>query len=426
MGAEGSCTTQQRYIPAKLVAHGGTDVQEYEDLGRCTMIPRTRTIKANSGIYDLYTYIGDDPRINKNNKYADGGVIWNKGLGVPRQHLCEMDTQGFGSRMGYTELPTNFTIKQYEFKSGFGVKSKVDESNVNNIKKDPRMICFYKPNDDLYYINDNVIGSWIHEISQPKTLAYILSDIRKCISENPDFVLAHIMSKHYSSQRNVTRSYIDLPFGPPLLTLLNSYATGFKYHHSNYEVQTIQDGINVVKPIINEKSGYIDLVYSVLNTFCKIQDNTINDETVFSIQIPTKGSQLFDVIGESKEYSINDVVKVISYSDLEEDTPFSIYNTKLSRILLTFKSIPLALSSHYSSVTNFPVPVLTFSEQTVTYNSMNFNIFVYTSKAAGSITYMNPTFVEQLNKNGKKISFINLAYTGQETKVTPEHLKLPN
>lgn len=292
--------------------------------------------------------------------------------------------------------------------------------------KQTNAITLYQLLTDVYYFDENTWEYWLNELMKVKSLQQLLNDLRACIKCVPAIIIATRIQqqmKPFVEKYKQSRSFIDLPIGPPMITIPN-YKAVFpvnKYSASiNYK--PLVDGENVTydpkansNVIANEldmaassdnRSQYTNAIKdaskgtaSINNTYVKgnflddvIQEqlklcahdgalNNIND--VFEICIPQNGSDITEVT----QYTCNIVNGDITKRDTQSNASFGIASGTVRRpaILMTRKPIDDKLLSAYTLITTLHVPTLDIEYATST-GAYTVNFSSLSSDVTTSIT----------------------------------------
>lgn len=279
----------------------------------------------------------------------------------------------------------------------------------------------FTTSDDMYYFNDNVFEGWLNQIQQTAYLQTILDDIRTVIEDNLNLVLLNRVNKVLGKlvpKLDDSTTFVDVPFGPPLINVTGSNLLPYKYYYPNFKVENIDpkyssyplsntSNVNVINNIIPDKSSktyadanFLDKSFKEMITHSYLK-GIPNENDAICVTIPSRGCQILDLvsttIGNSTGYKIlqtqNELVYTSSISaskssgltdgndimsenaaykeanDIEEEinNPNKAINEDgtivLPRILVTFSELDPLLRTAYdnileSSTSSLSVPMI--------------------------------------------------------------------
>lgn len=342
-------------------------------------------------------------------------------------------------------------------------KKKLNQNNVPNTKiKDPLLIWLYETQFDINYFNTNVFEDWLYLIRTGSALKILLNDIRELIASNKELILLHRVNKTIGPYlRKISRdcSFVDLPFGPPLIHLPNSYVLPFKLYHPNVLIENTIDKNNnkydtsmTRNTVINTVSADIkNNKYKALNyldnSFTKLIDvskyfGVFDNSKALSIIIPRMGCQLFEATSDTQDTTSSD--RIISGTNMVSMLPIDITQAKggeaitvngktvPSRIVMCVgQPIDKILGENYDNVTGsneIHAPIITAKNENkniiVDINTSstdeNNKVFIYASKPARCSGNFLAKCKHSTNSVTKLTnSIIHIEYDGNETKETP-------
>lgn len=377
---------------------------------------------------------------------------------------------------------------QYKYEGEFGKEltagPKPEERMVDHgngpevIKKRNELICLYHTTDDMYYFNDSVFEDWMMLIQQEHALQLILDDIRAAVDANPGLIMLNKVNNQLgplARKLNKTTTYVDLPFGPPLVTIPTSHVLPKKFYHSDYRVNNTIDTGNVTYDI-NKKSNsivnavgvgdtfkgtnYLDETYESLLKACKIGSD-VNEQTAVCVMIPKRGFQLFEVVSDSTDAVSNQRIKQADklvevttitkartedvafdgnakeMAELESNKELSTSLAEagsviLPRVIVSFSDVGSIIGEAYDDMkVSIPVPMvkvkvgdgtINFDINTLSDSADN-RVKVYVAKAGRALGSYTAGLQTKKDINGVDVSFISVAYDGQESKRTPVMLQ---
>lgn len=354
-----------------------------------------------------------------------------------------------------------------------------------NVKKRNNTLISYHTIDDLYFFCDNVFQDWLYLIQQPDAMQTILNDIRETIIQNPALIMLNKVNNQIgpvAKKLGKTTSFVDIPFGPPLVTIPTSYVLPKKYYHADYKVDNTIDPDNVTydlglnsNNIVNSitaddkvstyrPTNYLDDTFNSLTKLCKI-DKKVDKETVICATIPKRGYQLFEVVSDNidsgSDYRIMQTETLVSITTInkakEEDSTFDENNKQIAeiqanetlskslseagnvvlpRIIASFSELGTMLGEAYENVlkdkgNSIGVPVMNIEFNNGIINidintlsdSTDNRVYIYVAKASKTLGSYSAGLQMKKDSNGIDTKFISIAYDGQETKETPVMLK---
>ena len=226
---------------------------------------------------------------------------------------------------------------------GSNIEADNDEVNF----KDHRFLVTYSIKNDILYFNDNVFKGWLDLVTSKPALQTIVNDIRKLAFDNPSLVVLCNVFNHTRKfvHEKFTNStcFVELPLGPPLLSVGSDFMFDNKYIYGCAAKEVIdgkygkfQEGDFtplITKYIVNEsvtgymKSSYLDIVYHHLYKACTLPELNISNpkerKTALCITIPSSGTQIFDLISNKNEAKQNQNIvdgqsDYVSYKTWEE------------------------------------------------------------------------------------------------------------
>lgn len=350
-----------------------------------------------------------------------------------------------------------------EFKSGSvlaGPKSTErqvsHDANPENVVKRFDLICLYHTTADCHYFNDSVFKDWVNILQQSWALEVLLSEIRSRIINNPGIILLNRVNRVMGPlARSLTRTttYVDLPFGPPMIRVPSCYVLPNKYYHSGYSVDNTIDGsyttytsTNSSVDIINKittasaddswkASSYLDEAWTLMNNSVKITGE-ISDDTCFMALLPRRGFQLFD--------AVNDIASTDNTYDIKTEDLVSVTTsaTIIAEGSVTKPRIVAcksALSSTLTSYTNIlsdtlgsiSVPIISIKyiddgTIDITINTLDNDesnkMYIYVSKASDANGSYSFGVSQSTDSRGIIRYIANVAYDGAETADTPTML----
>lgn len=334
--------------------------------------------------------------------------------------------------------------------------------------KHPDTIWLYHTTSDIHFFSNEVFADWLYLIQTEGALKLMLSEIRDMISN--ELVLMNKIHTHFGPYvRALNRkevSFVDLPFGAPMIRMPNSNVVPFKYYHAEFTVDNGVDAenvkydkakkhcnvVNAIRPNVKSSTykpiNYLDEVYTTMNRLCKL-DKCITDNIVLAVTIPNRGCQLYEAISDFKDKGSTqrigkgtNLVSVIPITTVEsEDNKFSVDSgekltdggkTVLPKVIVKFGSeLSGTISTAYDLLSkdmNVHVPIINAktngNEINVTINTSSEDkdnkIYVYSAKSANALGSFIAKGKSQINsKSATTMNIINIDYDGNETKVTP-------
>ena len=369
--------------------------------------------------------------------------------------------------------------------SGPEVNARFSDMSSAFIKKKNKTLVTYHTLDDLYFFCDSVFQDWMYLIQQPDSLSAILNDIRDTVLSNPGLIMLNKVNNQIgpmAKKIGKTTSFVDIPFGPPLVTIPNSYVLPKKYYHADFKVDNTIDPGNITyimgnlsNNIVNstttdEKAStyiptnYLDDTFASLTKSCKI-DKKIDKETVICATIPKRGYQLFEVVSNNidsgSDYKIMQTEHLVEVTTINkvtnDDSEYDENNKQLAeiqnsdnlskslseagkvvlpRIIASFSELGTMLGEAYENVlkdkgnsVGIPTMTISFNDGLIDIDintlsdSTDNRIYIYVAKASKTLGSYTAGLNMKKDENGIDTKFISITYDGQETKETPVMLK---
>lgn len=252
--------------------------------------------------------------------------------------------------------------------------------STNN--KDDRLICMCETNYDLYFFNDNVFKYWISLIKNKGNQQFILNNLREYIKNHPELILMNKVNRcigEYARGFGGPVMFMNNPLGPALFNIPKSFVIPYKYYYPTFKIDNKVDEENikydkskVVNDIVNsvscneDSNNYLDVLFRSVIEESKVNE-AFDKDLIISVTLPTRGSQIFEVISKSLSSLVPSgyAVSVSKISDTDLGSKIS----KKSMILLSFKDFGVfkndtklsTLLSEYDLMTKLSVPLMTIS-----------------------------------------------------------------
>lgn len=330
-----------------------------------------------------------------------------------------------------------------------------EDPNDATPKRSENAICLYQTNMDLYLFNNNTFNHWHSIISNTENQQIILYHIRQYINQHPELVLLNRINNtigSYVRSINTSSLMVNVPFGPPLLTIPSSYIVNYRNYypsfkilndidpsHSTYRMNT--ETCTIINSVKCENtSNYLDMVFNSMITGSMFNGMAYDADNVIMILLPSKGYHLFEVIGKSVISMLPS--KIITSIGSCTDSSSLLYNFDITKIVLSFKDFSSdeklkGLSSAYTKLCVVSTPFYS-----IDYGNANDDIFVImNSLSADSEAYGNNNLHvyissdstqemiaslknDRVDKNNIKSMYINVQYNGINTLATPVCLQL--
>ena len=357
------------------------------------------------------------------------------------------------------EIEYETTIKEPVYKGPSGFKT----TNIC----DNRLICMCETKYDLYFFNDNVFKYWISLIKNKGNQQFILNNLREYIKNHPGLILMNKVNRcigEYARKFDWPVIFMNNPLGPALFSIPNSFVVPYKYYYPTFEIDNKVDKENVkydkskaVNDVVNSVScensnNYLDVLFRSVIENSKVLNTKFDKDLVISIVLPSRGSQIFEVISKSSSSLVPSgyVVNVSKVSDKES----SLYDFTTTKILLSFRDFSgdeklATLNSQYKFMTKLNVPLMTISrtndyfthlmintmnnlnESGGTRNSDDSNelnentMYIYVSNSSISESVSNVKGVGSEDSGGNVDNvMLNVEYRGVDSNKTPTCLKL--
>lgn len=330
-----------------------------------------------------------------------------------------------------------------------------DKTTVNNDKA----ICLYKTNMDLYFFSNITFSHWVNVIKQAKNQQLILDELRTYIKEHLELILLNkinIAFGPYIQSLSSDATFINIPIGPPLLTIPNSYVAEYKNYFPTFTINNKIDNsmvkydmtkssVNIINSIScnksNKSKNYLDVSFSNIISLSRYLKSIDKSADYLYFVLPSKGYQLFEVIDKSiVTIASNDL---ISGYDSINNTKSIIHDYNSSKIIVSFVDFSTndklkTLLSNYNFMTSVNVPMIEIKQNdefvdlninTLT-NSTENKVYIYVSsdKTQELISRLKGNGIDDKDKNVDKNKInnemINILYNGIDSNNTPMCLQL--
>lgn len=374
--------------------------------------------------------------------------------------------------LGYNRLPDlnsititalvtfehDYTFNGNKYTGSLGSATDVVENDTTTINND-RTICLYKTNMDLYFFSDITFSHWVNVIKQSKNQQLILDELRTYIKEHLELVLLNkinVVFGPYIQSLSSDATFMDIPIGPPLLTIPNSYVVEYRNYFPSFTVNNkIDDSmikydmtnsmVNIINSIScnksNESKNYLDVSFSNIISLSRHLKYIDKNMDYLYFVLPSKGYQLFEVIDKSIVTIASN--NLISGYDSINNTKSIIYDYNSSKIIVSFVDFSTddklkTLLTNYNFMTSVNVPIIEIKQNggfvdvninTLT-NSTENKVYIYISsdKTQECISSLKGNGVDDKDKNIDKNKInnemINIGYNGIDSNNTPMCLQL--
>lgn len=376
--------------------------------------------------------------------------------------------------MGYNKMPDLKTTRisglvEVEYDYAFNgneytgsLSKKTDETeNDKATTSDDKVICLYDTNMDLYFFGDTTFSHWINVIKQSKNQQLILDEIRNYINEHLELVLLNKINTvigSYVQSLNSDAFFVDIPIGPPLLTVPSSYVVEYKNYFPTFKVDnkidtslikydTSKSAVNVINSVScnksNESKNYLDVSFSNIISLCRNLDEFDKSSGYLYIILPSKGYQLFEIIDKSI-ISIAPNSVISGYGSINNTNSILYDYESSSKIIISFVDFSndtklKTILSNYKFLTSVSVPMIEFKQNkefvnvsinTLT-NSNENKVYIYissdkTQELVSNVKGSGSTDSSEQNIDKNKIvnNMINVQYNGIDSNRTPMCLQL--
>ena len=260
---------------------------------------------------------GDNPK--KFVGFCDDNKCLTGTINLPDQKTFTRDGTPGNPRQGQKPYIAVDKVKLFGEFNPEGTLTLFD-ANVPN-EQDHRFLTLYRTISDVYYFNNNVFKNWLELVLTKPALQTIINDIRKLVIQYPAYVSLHntytYLESRLEKEQKGSKCFIELPLGPPLLSLGSDFMFTDKYIYgcaakevidNNY---AIYDPNKAFTPLINSyivdkssknysPSSYLDTLYKELFEICSFKSNLPLDpkdrQIAIGISIPVSGTQIFELI----------------------------------------------------------------------------------------------------------------------------------
>ena len=264
-------------------------------------------------------------------------------------------------------------------------------SAIDSIRSLAPLISMSEMSKNLYVFNDNTFKFWMEVINSADGCQLVLNELRSYIKEHVEMTLLNKVCQYMrpyvkkmfnqNSQKDV--SFINIPFGPPLVHMPKTLLFDTKFFHASYEVKQNPkySKYNVSKPNLNIVSSisstmatnnYMDLMLREMINTQMLENRGINDDTYFTMLIPDKGQSICNVVSDSLAGVLNSKYILTAHDwTVSDGDSSSAFNTTIPKILLSFRSLSenkvndriSALSSNYNFIDSVSVPIICFHHE---------------------------------------------------------------
>ena len=284
----------------------------------------------------------------------------------------------------------------------------------------------------------------------------ILNELRTYIKEHLELILLNKCNTVFGKYiQSVTGDigFMNIPFGPPLVTIPGSYVIDKRNYFPNFSINNSIDSSlnkydknktsnNIINSVSCETSNnFLDLWFkSTINSSRRL-NNIIDDNTFVYFVIPSKGYQLFEVIDKSM-VSLAPEGLVSGYGNIT-DTKSALFDFNIPKCVISRKDFSSdsklqTLSTAYKLVSNVSVPLINIKQKndnvelyinTLSDDTEN-SVYIYVSSDSSQelISSLKGVGIDEKDKNIDKNNInnrmINIQYNGIDSNKTPICLQL--
>ena len=323
-----------------------------------------------------------------------------------------------------------------------------EQASLDAAKNHLYSICLFKTTRDLVCLSDYTYLSWLYIASSMVNTDKVIKEIRKYACENPHLLLSAKCNSKFGNhirEKAATKDYMyfNIPISTMVVRVPNSeviphkfYVPGLKVIDSSTSKANTRNtitGLNVNtmnRVEVASTNNYLDLIMKGLID-CAYTEGTFDGTDVFCVLLPSRGSQLFEVIDKSIATLLptSFVVKHAKYTDSKSElysnnpkivfSSFDFKNNETTKVLLdkyvhvNTVSAPMFIVKKNAKRNVFECEIRAKTD------SENF-IYVYVSKDKGAefvSTADNRTVKTVVNKN------VRITYNGVDANITPMCLK---
>ena len=264
-------------------------------------------------------------------------------------------------------------------------------SAIDTIRSLSPLISMSEMSKNLYVFNDNTFKFWMEVLKSADGCQLVLNELRDYIKEHVEMTLLNKICQYMrpyvkklfnqNSQKDV--SFINIPFGPPLVHIPKTLLFDTKFFHASYEVKqnpkyskynSLNPNLNIISSIssIMDTNNYMDLMLREMIDTQMLENRGINDDTYFTLLIPDKGQSICDVVSNSLSGVLKSKYILTSHDWTKSDNDTSsAFNTTIPKILLSFRSLSenkvndriTALSSNYNFIDSVSIPIMCFHHE---------------------------------------------------------------
>ena len=340
-------------------------------------------------------------------------------------------------------------------------------------KESDKAICLYTSEMNLCMFDDNCFNYWYTILKDSNGQQLVLNELRRYIKNHNELILINKVNKligPYARSFKNSTLFVNVPIGPPLTTIPNSYVVEHRNYFPSFTVnQSIDENlisydqnaesVNIVNSVSCEDSkNYLDMIFKYVISSSRFTSEEYTVNKVICIIIPSKGYQMFEVIDKSfiSTMTIDNLVKIDDCTNSKS----ILYDYTVSKIVLSFKDFSSdsklsTLMNAYECVASVYVPVVEFKYDNIAkmgdYENGNIRVSVNTmSEDDGTVEVKNKVWIyvskdktqelicklagnggngsgndgKNIDKNNVINTMINVQYNGLDSEKTPTCLQL--
>jgi hypothetical protein len=289
-------------------------------------------------------------------------------------------------------------------------------SGSNDMYNDKRTVTMFNPAYDVYYIHPLTVEKWMSMNNSIYNMGNVQAQF------NMAFTAEIVMLYHFSKKfRDVSSNAMlwNLPLGVPCLRPDFQNVLQSKNNYASYEIVN-----NCIKAKTVTQKSYIQYAFE------SIIEGTNLD--IFTLNIPTFGYELFDLISDTGNENLN----VTNLNTSETDTT-------VTKIVVKLGPLDSSLLGSYTEVAQVYVPVFQVSVNgsviKVQYNDCQFDAsnsklaaakqllsnkaYIYVSNPSGDAGSYTIESVRDQASGAYKISYFKIKFEGKELKGSPTIIK---
>ena len=321
-------------------------------------------------------------------------------------------------------------------------------------------VCMFETKMDLYFFNENVFRYWLAIIKNANNLQLVLNELRRYLKEHLELVLLNKMNvvmKGSGGGLNANSSFVEMPLGPPLVSIPSSYVIEHKHYFPSFKVNNTVDknmikydrgasSVNVINSITcEETNNFLDVWFRGVINASRNLTSTIDEGSYAYFILPSKGYQLFEVIDKSISTVAGSDGLVCGWGNVMDEHSM-LYNFNTPKCVVSMKDFSSdsklqTLASAYKFICSVAVPVINVrsrneAEMEVMIDTLSEDgekenlvyIYISSDNTQELVSALKGAGADEKDKNADKNNvnnkMINIQYNGVDSNKTPICLQL--